>query len=187
MANRLDGKKIAILAASGFEQVELAQPRQALIDAGAKVQIVSPDKGKVVGFNHDRQGDVFPVDVPLGAAKATDYDALLIPGGLFNPDTLRRNEKALEFARSFFREGKPVGAICHGPQVLISAGLVKDRTMTGFEAIQIDLENAGANVRDEEVVVDRGLVTSRKPADIPAFNRKLIEEFAEGRHTRRAA
>jgi protease I len=186
MAKRLEGKKIAVLVATGFEQVEMTEPRQALLDAGATVEIVSPDK-EVIGFNHDKKAGSFPADVPLDKAKADAYDGLLIPGGLFNPDTLRRNPKALDFARAFFAAGKPVGAICHGPQVLISAGLVKGRTMTGFEAIQIDLENAGAMVRDEPVVVDNGLVTSRHPGDIPAFNKKLVEEFAEGRHAKQRA
>jgi protease I len=181
MAQRLQGRKIAILVATGVEQVELQKPMEALKEAGATVQIVSPDS-TVQGFHHDKPGDSFRCDVPLDQARAEDFQGLMIPGGLFNPDALRRNEKALDFARAFFKAGKPVAAICHGPQVLISAGVVKGRTMTGWEAIQIDLKNAGATVKNEPVVTDKGLVTSRKPDDIPAFNAKMIEEFAEGRH-----
>lgn len=190
MANRLDGRKIAVLVANGFEQVEFTGPVKALEDAGVTVTVVSPNSGSVQGFNHDTPADTFPVDVELGAADAAAFDGLLIPGGLFNPDALRREQKALDFATAFFKAGKPVAAICHGPQVLISAGLVKGRKMTGFSAIQIDLKNAGAIVSDEPVVTDQGLVTSRNPDDIPAFNAKIVEEFAEGRHagqTRSAA
>jgi len=186
MAKSLDGKTVAILAADGFEEVELTEPRKALLDAGARVQVVSPAKGKVHGFRHDKPGAELPVDVPLESAKPESYDALMIPGGLFNPDALRRNKKALEFTKAMVRDGKPVAAICHGPQVLISAGLVNGRRMTGFEAIQVDLANAGAIVSDEPVVTDHGFVTSRKPDDIPAFNAKMIEEFAEGRHRARS-
>ncbi|HEY0292414.1 MAG TPA: type 1 glutamine amidotransferase domain-containing protein [Hansschlegelia sp.] len=182
MATRLDGRKIAILAADGFEQVELTEPMKALKTAGATVTIVSPKSGSIRGFNHDKPGDDVPVDQELASANADSFDALLIPGGLFNPDELRRDQKAVAFAKAFFDAGKPVAAICHGPQVLITAGVVKGRRMTGFEAIQIDLRNAGAIVSDEAVVTDQGLVTSRKPDDIPAFNAKIIEEFAEGRH-----
>lgn len=182
MANRLDGRKIAVLVASGFEQVEFTGPVKALKDAGATVTVVSPTSGTIQGFDHDTPADTFQVDQELGSADAGAFDGLLIPGGLFNPDALRREQKALDFATAFFEAGKPVASICHGPQVLISAGLVKDRKMTGFEAIQIDLKNAGAIVSDEPVVTDNGLVTSRNPDDIPAFNAKIIEEFAEGRH-----
>lgn len=179
MAGKLDGKTVAMLAADGFEQVELTEPKKALEAAGARVQVVSPSGGSVQGFNHMDKGDTVPVDVELKAADADAFDALVIPGGLYNPDHLRTNEQARAFARAFFEAGKPVGAICHGPQVLISADLVRGRTMTSFEAVQVDLRNAGAEVRDEEVVVDRGLVTSRNPDDIPAFCAKLVDVFAE--------
>lgn len=182
MSQQLNGKKVAILVANGFEQVELTEPKQALEQAGAQTQIVSPEQGHVKGWQHTEWGDQFPVDVPLNQANADDYDALLLPGGVMNPDHLRRNQQALQFVRSFFEAGKPVAAICHGPWTLIDAGLVKGRKMTSYESIQSDLKNAGAQWVDQEVVVDQGLVTSRKPDDIPAFNRKMIEEFAEGRH-----
>ncbi|BAF86555.1 MULTISPECIES: type 1 glutamine amidotransferase domain-containing protein [Azorhizobium] len=182
MANRLDGRKVAVLVADGFEQVELTEPVKALKEAGAQVKIVSPMKGQVQGVNHDKKGDAIPVDQPLDGANAGDFDALLLPGGVMNPDTLRINDKAIAFTRAFFEAGKPVAAICHGPQLLISAGLVKGRKMTGYSAIQVDLANAGAQVSDTEVIVDQGLVTSRNPKDIPAFNAKMVEEFAEGRH-----
>jgi protease I len=182
MSDRLQGRKIAVLATDGFEQVELTAPVKALKEAGATVTVVSPKSGSIQGFQHDKPGESVRVDQELASADASAFDGLLIPGGLFNPDALRREPKALDFAKAFFAAGKPVAAICHGPQVLISAGLVKGRKMTGFEAIQIDLKNAGAIVSDEPVVVDQGLVTSRKPDDIPAFNAKIVEEFAEGRH-----
>ncbi|MEO8440077.1 MAG: type 1 glutamine amidotransferase domain-containing protein [Spartobacteria bacterium] len=182
MANELKGKKVAILVADFFEQVELTKPRKALEEAGAEVTIVSPDSGKIRGMNHADKGDEFEVDVALDKANPKDYDALMIPGGTMNPDTLRSNEAALEFTRHFFQTGKPVAAICHGPWVLVDAGVARDRTVTSWPAIQTDLKNAGATWVDEEVVVDNGLVTSRKPDDIPAFNKKMIEEFAEGKH-----
>jgi len=182
MAGKLDGKKVAILVADGFEQVEMTKPREALNEAGAETKIVSLKSGKIQGMHHVDKGDKFDVDLTLDKARRADFDALLIPGGLMNPDALRSNEDALEFARHFFDEGKPVAAVCHGPQVLISAGLVRGRTMTSSPAIKADMRNAGANWVNEEVVVDNGLVTSRKPDDIPAFNKKMIEEFSEGRH-----
>lgn len=182
MANRLDGRKIAILAADGYEQVELTEPMKALKQAGAHVSIVSLKRGTIQGFNHDKPGDTVQVDREVGDVSETDYDGLFIPGGLFNPDALRSDEKAVAFAKSFFTAGKPVASICHGPQVLITAGVVKGRKMTGWSAIQVDLANAGAIVSDEAVVTDQGLVTSRNPDDIPAFNAKIVEEFAEGRH-----
>ena len=180
MEQKLKGKKVAILVADGFEQVELTEPKKALEQAGAVAQIVSPNKGQVKGWNHTDWGDKFPVDVGLDKADPDDYDALLLPGGVMNPDKLRRNEHALRFVRAFFDSGKPVAAICHGPWTLIDAGVVKGRNLTSYESIQTDLKNAGAKWVNEEVVVDEGLVTSRKPDDIPAFNRKMIEEFAEG-------
>jgi protease I len=182
MARKLNGKKVAILVADGFEQVEMTKPREALDEAGAQTKIVSLKSGKIQGMNHTDKGDKFDVDLTLDQARPDDFDALMIPGGLSNPDTMRTNQMALNFARHFFRESKPVAVICHGPQVLINADLVRGRRMTSWPAIQVDMRNAGARWVDEEVVVDNGLVSSRKPDDIPAFNRKMIEEFAEGRH-----
>jgi protease I len=187
MARKLDGKKVAILVADGFEQVEMTKPREALDEAGAQTKIVSLKSGKIQGMNHMDKGDKFDVDLTVSDARPEEFDALVIPGGLFNPDTMRMNEQALQFARDFFREGKPVAAICHGPQVLISADVVRGRKVTSWPAIQVDMRNAGARWVDEEVVVDNGLVSSRNPDDIPAFNRKMIEEFAEGRHQAAAA
>src|SRR6266404_1379114 len=182
MAGKLGGKKVAILVADGFEQVEMTKPREALEEAGAETKIVSLKSGQIQGLHHADKGDKFDVDLTVTDARPAEFDALMIPGGLFNPDALRSNKDALEFARHFFRESKPVAAICHGPQVLISADLVRGRKMTSWPAIQADMRNAGARWVDEEVVVDNGLVTSRKPDDIPAFNKKMIEEFCEGRH-----
>lgn len=187
MNKKLEGKKVAILVADGFEQVEMTEPRRALEDAGAQTQLVSPAQGKVKGWQHTEWGDQFPVDVPLAQAEAGNYDALLLPGGVMNPDHLRRNQQALQFVKAFFDAGKPVAAICHGPWTLIDAGVVRGRKMTSYETIQTDLKNAGAQWVDQEVVTDRGLVTSRQPDDIPAFNQKMIEEFAEGRHRQQRA
>ncbi len=183
MTNKLSGKKIAILAADGFEQVELTKPREALDEAGATTTVVSLESGKIQGMNHADKGDTVAVDQTLDNAKAEEFDALMIPGGLINPDTLRSSEEAREFVRHFFREGKPVAAICHAPWVLIDAGVIRGRTVTSWPAIKTDVRNAGAHWVDQEVVVDNGLITSRKPDDIPAFNEKMIEEFCEGRHT----
>ncbi|HSI11322.1 MAG TPA: type 1 glutamine amidotransferase domain-containing protein [Chthoniobacter sp.] len=182
MSTQLKDKKVAILAADGFEQAELEEPMNALKDAGATVSIVSPKGGQIQGMKHADKGDKFDVDLELDDANADDFDAVLVPGGLMNPDELRSTPKAVSFVRSFAEAGKPIAAICHGPWVLIEAGLVKGRKLTSWPAIQSDIKNAGGNWVDEEVVVDNGLVTSRKPADIPAFNAKLIEEFCEGRH-----
>jgi len=182
MAQELANKKVAILVADGFEQVELTEPKQALEAAGATVEIVSPAQGVVTGWKHTEWGDNFTVDRPLAEARAEEYDALLLPGGVMNPDKLRRDPQAQQLVRAFFEAGKPVAAICHGPWTLIDAGVVRGRRLTSYESIQMDLKNAGAEWVDEEVVVDNGLVTSRKPDDLPAFNRKMIEEFAEGRH-----
>jgi protease I len=182
MANKLSGKKIAILAADGFEEVELTKPKKALEDAGAKTTVVSIKPGKIQGMNHADKGDTVAVDQTLNDAKPEQFDALMVPGGLMNPDTLRANEEALEFVRHFFREGKPVAAICHAPWILIDAGVIRGRTVTSWPAIKTDVRNAGGHWVDREVVVDNGLVTSRKPDDIPAFNEKMIEEFCEGRH-----
>jgi protease I len=178
----LDGKKIAILVANGFEEDELLSPRKALEHAGAETRVVSPESNKVKGWKHTDWGKEVDVDVALDSADPADYDALVLPGGVMNPDHLRRNQKALTFVRSFFEAGKPVGAICHGPWTLIDAGVARGRHMTSYESIQNDLKNAGVNWEDREVVVDNGLVTSRTPDDLPAFNRKLIEEVAEGVH-----
>jgi protease I len=182
MARQLDGKKVAILVTDGFEQVEMTKPREALDEAGAETKIVSLKSGKIQGMHHADKGDKFDVDLTLDEARPEEFDALMIPGGLMNPDSLRSNVDALEFTRHFFREGKPVAAICHGPWVLIDAGVVRGRTLTSWPAIKTDVKNAGGKWINEEVVVDNGLVTSRKPDDIPAFNKKMIEEFCEGRH-----
>lgn len=179
---KLDGKRVAILVAEGFEQVEMTGPRQALEEAGAQTTLVSPAQGEVQGWNHFDKGDRFKVDVPLDQAKAEDFDALVLPGGVANPDQLRTMPKAVAFARSFFDAGKPIGVICHGPWTLIEAGVVEGRTMTSWPSLKSDLQNAGAKWVDQEVVVDRGLVSSRKPKDLAAFNRKIVEEFAEGSH-----
>jgi protease I len=186
METILKGKKVAILATDGFEQSELVEPLQALESAGATAHIVSPKAGAIKGWKHTEWGDSFAVDATLDQADPQHYDALVLPGGVMNPDKLRRDPSVQQFVRSFFEEGKPVGAICHGPWTLIDAGVVKGRKVTSYETIQTDLENAGASWVDEEVVVDNGLVTSRNPDDIPAFNRKLIEEIAEGRHAGKA-
>jgi protease I len=182
MDKKLAGKKVAILVADGFEQVEMTKPREALEDAGAETKIVSPKSGQIQGMHHADKGEKFDVDLTLNEARPEEFDALMIPGGLMNPDQLRSTPEALEFTRHFFREGKPVAAICHGPWVLIDAGVVRGRTLTSWLAIKTDVRNAGGNWVNEEVVVDNGLVTSRKPDDIPAFNKKMIEEFCEGKH-----
>jgi protease I len=182
MGDKLSGKKVAILIADGFEQVEMTKPRAALQDEGAETQIVSVKSGQIQGMHHADKGDKFDVDLTLDEARPNEFDALMIPGGLMNPDTLRSTPEALEFTRHFFDEGKPVAAICHGPWVLIDAGVIRGRKVTSWPAIKTDVRNAGANWVDQEVVVDNGLVTSRKPDDIPAFNKKMIEEFCEGRH-----
>src|SRR5947199_8646848 len=184
MGKKLAGKKVAILVAEGFEQVELTGPRRSLDEAGAETKIVSPARGEVQGWNHYDKGDKFKVDVPLAEADAQNFDALLLPGGVANPDQLRMKPEAVRFVKAFFDAGKPVASICHGPWTLIEAGAVRGRTMTSWPSIKTDLTNAGARWVDEEVVTDRGIVSSRKPADIPAFSRKLIEEIAEGRHAR---
>jgi protease I len=186
-SSNLSGKRVAILLTDGFEQIELDGPRAALDGAGAQTQIVSPAKDRAKGVNHDKPAAGVKVDVALAAAKASDYDALLLPGGVMNPDALRLEKKAVEFVRDFFQAGKPVAAICHGPQLLIEAGVVRGRKLTSYPSVKTDLKNAGATWVDEEVVVDQGLVTSRKPDDIPAFNAKMLEEIAEGVHAARDA
>jgi len=182
MAQSLDGKKVAILVENGFEQVELTEPKQALEAAGATTQIISPQQGTVLGWQMMNWGDKFPVDIQLDRASADDYDALLLPGGVMNPDKLRMNPKAVQFVRAFFDAHKPVAAICHGPWTLIEADVVEGRKLTSYPSLHTDLINAGASWVDQEVVVDNGLVTSRNPNDIPAFNQKMVEEFAEGVH-----
>ncbi|HEY7120848.1 MAG TPA: type 1 glutamine amidotransferase domain-containing protein [Tepidisphaeraceae bacterium] len=184
MAGALNGKKVAILVENGFEQSEMSQPRKALEEAGAAADLISPQQGKVKGWQHADWGDAFDVDVSLDRANPDDYDALLLPGGVMNPDKLRMNSRAVQFVRHFVDEGKPIAAICHGPWTLINAGGVRGRRMTSWPSLEADLRNAGAQWVDEQVVTDNGLVTSRKPDDIPAFNRKMIEEFAEGVHAR---
>lgn len=183
--SHLSGKRVAILVADGFEQSELLEPLRVLRKHQAEVDIVSPADGKVQGFEHFDKGQQVEVDVPLAEADAADYDALVVPGGLFNPDALRVEQPALAFTRAFFDAGKPVAAICHGPWVLANAGVLEGRTLTSVPNIRKDLENAGARWVDDEVVVDNGLVTSRTPEDLPAFCAKLVEEIAEGRHSDR--
>jgi len=180
---KLNGKKVAILSENGFEEIELTSPKKALEDAGAIVHIVSPQKGKIKGWNHDHWSIELPVDKNISDVKADDYDALMLPGGVLNPDKLRRNKEAIEFAKDFLEAGKPIAAICHGPQLLIETGLLENRDMTSYPSVQTDLKNAGANWHDREVIVDNGLVTSRSPEDLEAFNQKMIEEIAEGVHT----
>jgi len=175
-------KRIAILATNGFEEVELSSPKEYLEKQGWKAEIVSPESGSIRSWASTEWGKDYKVDQELKNVKATDYDALVLPGGVINPDKLRTNENALAFIKDFFKAGKPVAAICHGPQILISADLVKGRKMTSYPSIKIDLMNAGAEWHDQEVVVDKGLVTSRNPDDLPAFNKKLVEEIKEGKY-----
>lgn len=179
----LSNKKVAILVADGFEQVELTGPREALDAAGAQTMIVSPVDGEVEGWNHYDKGDKFPVDVPLASANAGEFDALLLPGGVANPDQLRMKPEAVAFVKSFFDAGKPVAVICHGPWTLVEADVVRGRKITSWPSVKTDLINAGAEWVDEACVVDNGLVSSRNPQDIPVFNQKMVEEFAEGRHS----
>jgi protease I len=181
----LYGKRIAILVADGFEQVELLEPRKALDEAGATTQVISPAGNKVKGWNHKEWGSEVPVDVQLDSAKAEDYHALLLPGGVMNPDHLRMNPKAVEFVKNFTDAGKPVAAICHGPWTLIEANAVRGHTLTSWPSLKTDLRNAGAAWVDQEVVTDGAIVTSRKPDDIPAFNRAMLRLFAED-HARRS-
>lgn len=180
----LVGKKVAILATDGFEQSELTSPRDALIDAGAEVDIVSQQAGTITGWSGKNWGQQVTVDKTLDDVKAEYYDALVLPGGLINPDTLRQDKQAITFIQGFFSDkaNKPVAAICHGPWLLAEAGVLKGRKVTSYGSISTDLKNAGANWVDQEVVVDNGLVTSRNPDDLPAFNKKLVEEVREGRH-----
>ncbi len=187
MDKKLNGIKVAILATHGFEQSELFAPKKALEEAGADVKIVSLEAGEIKGWNENDWGKTIAVDLTINEANAENFDALQLPGGVMNPDKLRTNEKAINFIKAFFEAGKPVGAICHAPWTLIEAGVVKDRKVTSWASLKTDLENAGAKWTDSEVVTDNGLVTSRKPEDLPAFNEKIIEEFAEGFHKRQKA
>jgi protease I len=183
MGEQLKGKRVAFLMANeGVEQVELTAPLEAVREAGADAEILAPEGGEVQAFNHLDKGEKFAVDRAVGEADAGEYDGLVLPGGVANPDQLRTREEAVEFVRSFFAAGKPVAAICHGPWTLIEAGLVRGRTLTSWPSLETDLRNAGAEWVDEEVHVDQGLVTSRKPDDLEAFNAKIVEEFAEGVH-----
>ena len=181
ITNILEGKKVAILTDNGFEEIELTSPKKALEEAGAQVEIVSL-QSSVKAWNHDHWSESYPVDTNLKNANSSDYDALMIPGGVINPDEMRRHSEYIEFAAEFMTAGKPVASICHGPQLLIETNQLKNREMTSFPSIKSDLVNAGANWLDKEVVTDNGLVTSRSPADLEAFNSKMIEEFAEGVH-----
>ena len=183
----LSRRRVAILATDMFEQVELVEPRKALDDAGAETEIVSLEKGEIQGFNHYDKADTFPVDKTVDEVSVDDYDALMLPGGVGNPDALRMNENAVEFVRSFFEAGKPVGAICHAPWMLVEADVVRGRQIAAWPSLKTDIHNAGGDWRDEQVVVEDGLVTSRKPDDIPAFSEKIIELFAQGTRAERAA
>jgi protease I len=180
MANELQGKRVAVLATDMVEQVELTEPVKALREAGAQVDLVSLEDGEIQGFNHYDKADRFRVDRTVEEADPGEYDALVLPGGVGNPDTLRMDENAVAFARGFFDQGKPVGAICHGPWTLVEAGVVRGRTLASWPSLQTDIRNAGGTWVDEEVHVEDGLVSSRKPDDLPAFCAKIVEEFAEG-------
>ena len=182
MANELQGKRVAFLATDMVEQVELSEPWKAVEAAGAKPELISLEEGQIQGFNHYDKADTFKVDRTVEEARADDYDALVVPGGVGNPDTMRTDENAVQFVRDFFEQNKPVGVICHGPWMLVEAGVVRGRKVTSWPSLQTDIRNAGGEWVDEQVVVDSGLVTSRKPDDLPAFNAKIVEEFAEGKH-----
>jgi protease I len=186
VADKLQGKRVAFLATDMVEQVELTEPWKAVQDEGATPELVSLQEGEIQGFNHYDKADKFKVDRTVEEASADDYDALVIPGGVGNPDTMRMDENAVEFTRQFFEQGKPVGVICHGPWMLVEAAVVRGRTVTSWPSLRTDIRNAGGNWVDEQVVVEDGLVTSRKPDDLPAFNTKIVEEFAEGRHAQQA-
>ncbi len=184
MERKLTNKKVAVLVADGFEESEFTKPVEALKNADAQVEVISLKSGKVKAWSNKNWGDEYPVDKVIGEANAQDYDALVLPGGVMNPDKLRTNQDAVDFVRSFFVDHKPIAAICHGPWTMIETGALKGRKVTSYPSIRTDLQNAGAIWTDEEVVVDNGLVTSRKPDDLPAFCKKMIEEIAEGQHGR---
>jgi protease I len=182
MGNELNGKRIAFLATDGVEQVELTEPWRAVEQAGGEPELISLESGEIQGFDHHDKGETFPVDRTLADADPGDYDGLVLPGGVINPDILRTDREAMGFVKAFFDQGKPVGAICHGPWSLVETGVVKGRTVTSWPSLKTDVRNAGGTWVDEEIVVDRGLFTSRKPDDLPAFCAKLVEEMAEGVH-----
>lgn len=186
MANELQGKRIAFIAADGVEQIELTEPWKAAKEAGAEVELLSIKDGEIQGMNHLDKGDTFPVDKHVSQADPTDYDGLVIPGGVANPDFLRMDDDAVRFTRTFFEQGKPVGSICHGPWLLVEAGVLEGRTVTSWPSLRTDIANAGGRWTDSECQVDRGLVTSRKPDDLPAFCAKIVEEFGEGIHEEQA-
>jgi protease I len=186
MANELNGKTIAFLAADGVEQVELTEPWKAVENAGGTPELISVNDGEIQGFNHLDKADTFKVDKTAKEADASSYAGLVLPGGVANPDFLRTDEDAVNFVRSFFEQAKPVGVICHGPWTLVEADVVRGRTLTSWPSVRTDLENAGANWVDEEVHVDEGLTSSRNPDDLPAFCAKIVEEFAEGKHPAQA-
>jgi protease I len=186
VANELQGKRVAFLATDMVEQVELTEPWKAVKDEGAQPELVSLREGEIQAFNHFDKADTFKVDRTVEEARPEDYDGLVIPGGVGNPDEMRMDENAVAFVRRFFEQGKPVGVICHGPWMLVEAGVVRGRQVTSWPSLQTDIRNAGGDWVDQEVVVDQGLVTSRKPDDLPAFTRKIVEEFAEGRHEAQA-
>jgi protease I len=188
MADELQGKKIAFLMANeGVEEVELTKPLEAVREAGAEAELLAPEAGDIQAFNHLDKGEKFEADRAVGEADAAEFDGLVLPGGVANPDNLRTHEEAVSFVRDFFESGKPVGVICHGPWTLIEADVVRGRTVTSWPSLETDLRNAGAEWVDREVVTDNGLVTSRKPDDLPAFDAKIVEEFAEGIHAGQAA
>lgn len=182
MARNVSGKKVAVLTENGFEEVELTSPVNALEKEGVIVHVISPQKGMVKAWNHDHWSIEVPVNVHIDDANPEDYDMLLIPGGVINPDKMRRNKKCIQFAQHFLEQGKPLAAICHGPQLLIETGMISNRKMTSYHSIKTDLINAGVTWEDKEVVTDNGLVTSRSPEDLEAFNKKVIEELGEGKH-----
>lgn len=184
-SNDITGRRVAILATDGVEQVELVEPRNALDAAGAMTTLISPKSGTIKAWDHDKWGDEIPVDLSLDQAQVDDFDALMLPGGVMNPDFLRQDKRAVSFVREFFSSGKPIAAICHGPWLLVEADVVRGRTVTSWPSLQTDIRNAGGDWVDREVVTDEGLVTSRKPDDIPAFNKKMIEEISEGVHDQR--
>jgi protease I len=187
MGQRLDGKRVAFLATDGVEQIELTEPWKTVEQEGGTPELLSLESGEIQGFDHLDKGDTFEVDRTVGEASESDYDGLVLPGGVANPDFLRMDQEAVRFVRSFFEAGKPVAVICHGPWTLVEADVVRDRTITSWPSLRTDIRNAGGNWVDEEVVVDNGLVSSRRPDDLPAFCAKLAEEFCEGRHEQQAA